>query len=695
MHEPVRYRLLPIDAVTPIDRAGGRWCGQVLLPGEDTLHTVIIEARGGSYVATRPSCRFDGWRGYACPMNEGGERLCSVDCHADQPTLDAPVVRIRDDFFVAVDSTQRAAREMRQVLLDEINALREANQALEEQVLAVSRGMDQVIAELSEQSSQLAARGREQERLSQFVKRVMDTMDSMLIVVDRFGRIARLNAVACQVLGCTEAGMRGRPADDLLSPADRAVLQRLHPHALEGLQLFSAVIGRGGLAEELELAGVGTAQPGPRPVFLLSGSPLYDPSGKLEGIVIVATDVSRLRERERALEESEQRFRDFASMSTTVVWRMDAQLRFIPVEADDVQFERVFAGHGPQDFMLPEDLDGPAWRHFMQQVEARQPFVESETRIRTRSGIRWFLITGRPVFEGERFIGYRGVAKDLTDRHAMEEELRQHRDHLSELVREQTADLIAAKEAAEQSSRLKSEFLSNVSHELRTPLHSILSFSRLGLKKLPQAGASDNADKLAGYFERILASGGRLTSLVDDLLNLAKLESGRVNLALSVVNLGQLVDDTLRLLEAVLASRGQRVVVDNQLEMPTVRIDPNRIVQVLLNLLGNASKFSPAGGLIELRLGPGVLASGAEAFRLAVADRGPGIPETELEDVFGSFVQSTRTKSGAGGTGLGLAICRQIVLAHGGTITAANRNGGGALFELMLPTRTELAGAPG
>jgi PAS domain S-box-containing protein len=691
MPDRARYALVPIDSVRPIEAAEGRWCGHATLPGDRELHTLIIEARDGDYVGYRADCNFDGWRNFSCPRNESMARVCSADCESTATEQRYAVVRISGEFFLALDGAMGEVSGQRRALLDELAALRQANRALEEQVLTVSAGMDRIIAELSEQSRQLQDHNRTQLRLTEFVRRVMDTMDSLLIVLDRFGRIAQINAAAVRLFGRDESSLAGESADVLLSPGDRIELKRNNPNAPAGLLLFQAGLSRSGLTMELELGGFRAPGVSMARVFLLRGSPIHDVAGKLEGVVLVAADVTRLRARERALVESEQRFRDFAAMSTSLVWQTDAALNFVPVDAQDQDFELNFKGKRPIDLALPGERDSTEWQRCLKRLAGRQPITDFETRVRANDGIRWYSISGMPMFNNGEFAGYRGVVVDLTERHEMEEELRKHRDHLSELVHEQTADLIEAKEAAEHANRMKSEFLSNISHELRTPLHSIMSFSRLGLKKV---GVADAAEKITGYFDRILVSGGRLTSLVDDLLNLAKLESGDVSLNLSVVDIGVVVGEAAATLEALLLSRGQTLKIDNRLHESTVRIDPNRFNQVLLNLLGNASKFAPHDSIIELTVANGVMPSGEPAFRVSVADSGPGIPEAELEDVFGKFVQSSRTKTGAGGTGLGLAICRQIVMAHGGRISAANRSAGGAVFDVLIPMETVFRPTP-
>ncbi|MRR51244.1 MAG: hypothetical protein EG825_10075 [Rhodocyclaceae bacterium] len=269
-----------------------------------------------------------------------------------------------------------------------------------------------------------------------------------------------------------------------------------------------------------------------------------------------------------------------------------------------------------------------------------------------------------------------------------EAELRIHRERLQELVREQTEDLSRAKIAAEQANQAKSEFLANMSHELRTPMHAILSFARLGCDK---AGTAP-AEKLRDYFDRIRDGGDRLLLLIDDLLDLSKLEAGKMRLEPATVDGGSLCRGIVADLEPVMAAHHVHCRIEEPEGPLNLVADPQRLAQVVRNLLANAIRFSPDGGEIRVILESGQLpgrragdTTGLPAWRLRVIDQGIGIPETELETIFDKFVQSSKTFTGAGGTGLGLSICREIVQVHHGLIRAGNRPEGGAVFEVLLP----------
>ena len=264
----------------------------------------------------------------------------------------------------------------------------------------------------------------------------------------------------------------------------------------------------------------------------------------------------------------------------------------------------------------------------------------------------------------------------LIERHRSERELREYKDHLEETVQQRTAELMQARDAAEAANRAKSVFLANMSHELRTPLNAILGFSRM------LSGDTQLTSDQRTSLDIINRSGEHLLKLINDVLEMAKIEAGRLQLETSPFDLGKLVLDVVELMQMRCHEKGLQLLLDQSSTFPRyIRGDEGRLRQVLLNLLSNAVKFTERGG-VTLRLGTS--GNPGERLIIEVQDTGPGIRTEDHEQLFKPFVQLSEEAS-RDGTGLGLAISRQFVEMMGGEIHVDSEPGKGALFRLNLP----------
>jgi len=326
--------------------------------------------------------------------------------------------------------------------------------------------------------------------------------------------------------------------------------------------------------------------------------------------------------------------------------------------------------------------------------------------------------------QGQR-IGFRGFGRDVTERMQAEEELRKYRNKLEKLVAERTAQLrrsneqlqdeiaersqaeqeaVKARREAENANRAKSDFLASMSHELRTPLNAVIGFSEV----LRDKYFGDLNEKQADYVNDILESGKHLLSLINDILDLTKIEAGKVQFEPSKVNIKELFENSLIMIKEKCVRLGIDLSTNiaQDLEDLEITADKRKLKQVMFNLLSNAAKFTPEGGEIrveadfisgsELRVSRSEqlatrnsqLATG-DFIEISVADSGIGIAPEDHEKIFGEFYQ---VKSGkrdkTPGTGLGLSLTKRLVEMHGGKIwVESDGEGKGSRFSFTLPIK--------
>jgi signal transduction histidine kinase/DNA-binding response OmpR family regulator len=267
--------------------------------------------------------------------------------------------------------------------------------------------------------------------------------------------------------------------------------------------------------------------------------------------------------------------------------------------------------------------------------------------------------------------------------------LQKAHDELELRVEERTAELVAAqreveaysesilraKEDIERASRFKDQFLSTMSHELRTPLNAVLGFSEL----LADVRYGPLTERQARYVNHIHTSGHHLLRLINDILDLSKIEAGRLQLSLEDVPVDTCFADVCESLQPLVDKNAHRLIQHSQHGL-TVRADGTRFKQMLMNLLGNAIKFTPKGGKIEL-----AASQAGNMIRIEVRDSGPGIPPEERRRIFEAFHRMQQSDKASEGTGLGLAITRRLVELHGGQLDVESQPGAGSCFYFTLP----------
>jgi PAS domain S-box-containing protein len=398
-----------------------------------------------------------------------------------------------------------------------------------------------------------------------------------------------------------------------------------------------------------------------------------DPRNEIGKVAVAFDDMAaRLQERERqvamqttALLESEARYRAIVEDQTELICRYapDGAITFVN-EAYCRYFGKrreELLGHSFLPLVAQEDQ----WllEAHIAALSAQNPVATIEHRIILPDGdIRWHQWTDRAIFDPQdRLLEFAGVGRDITDRKRVEEALQQ------------------AKDGAEAASRAKSEFLAAMSHEIRTPMNGVLGMAELLL------GTPLN-DQQRRFADIILNSGRTLLTIINDILDFSKIEAGKLELDVASFDLRELVEDTTMLLAGRAHEKGLDLISDLPLNLPaSVRSDPVRLRQILMNLVGNAIKFTERGEVV-IRLRMLDQDAMAPRLRFEIQDTGIGIALEARERIFDSFTQADgSTTRRYGGTGLGLTITRQLVRLMGGEIGVDSTPGAGSRFWFVLP----------
>ncbi len=397
--------------------------------------------------------------------------------------------------------------------------------------------------------------------------------------------------------------------------------------------------------------------------------PLFDEEKKVRGCVGAYIDVSDRKQALEALRQSEARYRYLADAMPQFVWITDTEGKLLYVnqrwcEYSGLTLEQSLAGGWQQFAYHPDDLQ-PSLEAWQQAVREGTPYqVEMRLKRSPDGAYRWFLVRGLPIKdEAGRIINWYGTSTDIEE----QKQIQAERNQLLELEQKARAE-------AETANRAKDDFVAMVSHDLRAPLNAILGWAQL-LRK----GKMDDAAKEKAL-ETIERNAKSQAKLLEDLLDVSRIIQGRLEIYPQRVELVPIIQNAIDTAYIPANEKGICLISALDASIGMISCDPNRLQQVMGNLLANAIKFTPEGGEIDVWL------ERIDGYaQIVVRDTGQGINPEFLPHVFDRFRQSSSgTKKG--GLGLGLAIARHLIELHGGTIQAHSEGiGQGAVFIIHLP----------
>jgi PAS domain S-box-containing protein len=515
-----------------------------------------------------------------------------------------------------------------------------------------------------------------------------------------------------KLLGYEPQEIVGRSVKDLLSPASQEHVHDRYPKIMRQLAELKEMDREVFVVEHIRKDGA--------PVWTeVVVDPTFDGAGQFLGFQGLTRDISKRKNAEDALRESERFLRQSEKIASTGGWRANPFTGSLHWSQGVYDIIEAPSGYQPD---LDEGLEfyTPPYRPILKDAMARtmergEPFTVEAEVITTGGKHLWTEVRGLMRVEAGEEPQVVGSFQDISEHKLAKEELKRARDELELRVEERTSKLMTANEKlemeiaereraerelqmsnrklelalavasqlrvqAEAASAAKTEFLTNMSHELRTPLTSVIGFSDL----LGDQLFGKLNEKQSGYVTEIAAAGRHLLRLINDILDLAKVESGKMEIRMSPVDLSELLGHCLIMIRETAMKRGLNVdlKVSEQLYEGKIQADDVRLKQIVMNLLSNAAKFTPSGGTIQLE---------AEILEkeilVSVSDTGVGLKPDDQKRIFQAFEQLDSSFSRQEqGSGLGLALVRKLVELHGGRVWVESEGERmGSTFKFIFP----------
>jgi len=526
-------------------------------------------------------------------------------------------------------------------------------------------GIVNVVRNITERKQAEEALRESEEKFRSF----METSSDLMHIADKDGNLAYVNESMAKTLGYSREEMIGMNISQIISEES---MKDFEPRRKE-------LVSKGRFVYE----PTWITKDGKEVCGEVKVVAIYDSDGKFAGSRGTFRDITERKQAEETLRESEEKFRTFIDTASDLMNITDRAGNITDVNESMARVlgyskEELIGMHFTQ--ILPLKTFERDFKPPFEKFIKRGGEIAFDTAFTAKDGKQVYgeLRTVAIYNSRGRYAGSRAVFHDLTERRKAKEELQERNEQL----KAQREELVRKATELEMVNQAKSEFLASMSHELRTPLNAIIGFSELMLDGIP--GEINNEQR--GCVNDILDSGQHLLNLINDILDLSKVEAGKIELKLQNLDIAAIISGVVQIIKPMLAKNGQEIEVSVMQGLPKVRGDKNRLEQILLNLLSNASKFTKQGGRVRIHVG-----RESGYCQVAVIDTGIGIKKEDQEHMFEAFIQgetlSDRKKEG---TGLGLTLTKRFVEAIGGRIWMESEYGKGSIFIFTIPLAEEL-----
>lgn len=615
-------------------------------------------------------------------LNRAGENLLGISQQEIAGKNDYDFFpREQADFFTANDRAVLASRQLKDIPVEPVSTSNGEIRILHTRKIGIYGATGEpthllgVSIDITDHKNAEDALQREHD----FTSNLVSTAPVIILLLDTQGMIQHVNPFFEQLSGYRLDEIKGKEWFSTFLPArDREGIRALFLAATQGVPTrgnVNPIVTRSGEERDIEW----------------NDQAMHDAQGKVTSVLAIGLDVTARRAMQQALFTSSERLKEAQRIAQVGSWELDLSSGelawsdeiFRLFEIDRSRFDATYEAF--LNAIHPDDRDGVS-QAYSHSLATRTAYEVTHRLLLPDGRIKWVHELCSTDFDAEgKPLRSVGTVQDITRQRQAEENLRHMNETLEARVVERTDDLLRAKEEAERANNAKSEFLSRMSHELRTPMNAILGFSQLLEADTQNPLTPEQQENI----HEILHAGSHLLELINEVLDLARIESGRLELVHEAVPIGPLVDECVALLHPLAAQRNIQLNTDANGGC-CVKVDRLRLRQILLNLLSNAIKYNREGGSVGISCHP----APRGRVRIAVRDSGRGIPEEFLAHLFKPFERLESAYNGIEGSGIGLALSKQLTEAMDGTIGVESEAGAGSTFWIELPLAATEATKP-